>query len=117
VKREGRAVEGGGFAAIDEKGRFALPKAVRSELGIEPGGSVAWLVVGGTVVLVPQDQYLAELSAQAQRTLAAAGLSADRIVDELSAARSHVIEELYGSDFVDELAKAEAAPASDALPE
>ena len=116
MKQPKRATESGGFAAVDEKGRFALPKTVRSELGIEAGTAVAWLVVGGTVVVVPQDRHLAELSARAQRALAAAGLTVERIVDGLPVARAQMVEELYGRALGDELMAAQAGLLTDAPP-
>ena len=109
MKRTKRVGETGGFAVVDEKGRFALPKPIRQELGIDAGASVAWLVVDGAVVVVPQDGHLAELFARGQRALAAAGLSVEQIEASLPEARAQAVEELYGRDLVEELASAEAS--------
>jgi AbrB family looped-hinge helix DNA binding protein len=99
--------EVGGFAVVDEKGRFSLPKAVRAKLGIEAGAAVAWIASGGAVLIVPQDAHLAELSARTDQLLAAAGLSADDILGTLPDVRAQVVEETYGHEFAEELARAE----------
>ena len=87
---------------------MALPKPVRSALGLDPGATVAWIAVGGAVLLMPQDQHLSDLAARAQAALAAAGLSVDDVLAELPAARAEVVEETYGPDFVREIARAHA---------
>jgi AbrB family looped-hinge helix DNA binding protein len=106
----------GGFAVVDDKGRVALPKPVRSALGIEAGSSVAWIAVGRTVLLVPQNRHLAELSARARAALAAAGLSAQDLLAALPAARADVVAETYGPELVEEIARAhaDARPATSA---
>lgn len=100
----------GGFTVVDEKGRVSLPKPIRRALGLDAGASVAWLAVGGTVLLVPQGEHLAELFDRAQSALAAAGLSADDVLGELPAARARVVAEAYGDDLALELARARSAP-------
>jgi antitoxin PrlF len=106
---------GGGFAVVDDKGRLSLPKPVRRALGLDAGASVAWIAIGGAVLLVPQDQHLSDLAAQAQAALAAAGLSVDDVLAELPAVRAEIVEETYGPEFVEEIARAHAdAHGSDA---
>jgi bifunctional DNA-binding transcriptional regulator/antitoxin component of YhaV-PrlF toxin-antitoxin module len=112
MKRRGTVARveasGGGFAVVDDKGRLALPKPVRSALGLDAGASVAWIALGGTVLLVPQDQHLSDLSSRARAALAAAGLSIEDVLAELPAARAEVVEETYGPEFVREVAQAHA---------
>ena len=98
----------GGFAVVDDKGRFSLPRPVRSALGLDAGVSVAWIALGGAVLLVPQDQHLSDLAARAQAALAAAGLSVDDVLAELPAARAEVIDETYGPELVREIERAHA---------
>ena len=100
---------GGGFAVVDGKGRLSLPKPVRRALGLDAGASVVWIALGGTVLLVPQDQHLADFSARAQAALAAAGLSVGDVLAELPAARADVVEEAYGPELVREITRAHAA--------
>lgn len=50
----------GGFGTIDEKRRVSLPKAARVALGIQPGSSVAYNVLDAALLLVPQDEQLAQ---------------------------------------------------------
>jgi antitoxin PrlF len=99
---------GGGFAVVDDKGRLSLPKPVRSALGLDAGASVAWIALSGAVLLVPQDQHLSDLAARAQAALAAAGLSVDDVLAELPAARAEIVEETYGPEFIEEIARAHA---------
>ena len=99
---------GGGFAVVDDKGRLSLPKPVRTALGLDSGASVAWIALGGAVLLVPQDEHLSDLAARAQAALAAAGLSVDDVLAELPTARAEVVEETYGPDLVREIERAHA---------
>lgn len=103
----------GGFAVVDEKGRFSLPKPVRAQLGLDAGAAVAWIAAGGAVVIVPQDAHLANLSSRADHLLAAAGVSVDDILGTLPEVRARVVEETYGADFAEELARAERDLAPD----
>src|SRR5262245_1839702 len=100
---------GGGFAGVDGKRRLSLPRPVRRALGLDAGARVAWVALGGTVLLVPQDQHLADLSARAQAALAVARLSVGDALTRLPAARAEVVEETYGPDLVWEMARAHAA--------
>jgi bifunctional DNA-binding transcriptional regulator/antitoxin component of YhaV-PrlF toxin-antitoxin module len=108
-RRAARAEANGGFAVVDDKGRLSLPRPVRRALGLDADASVAWIAVGGAVLLVPQDQHLSNLAARAQAALAAAGLSVDDVLAELPAARAEVVEETYGPDLVREIERAHAA--------
>jgi AbrB family looped-hinge helix DNA binding protein len=103
----------GGFAVLDDKGRLSLPKAVRSALGIAPGSAVAYLVIDGRLVVIPQDQELARLLDEAAATLERAGETEERLLARLPAARAAALRRLYGDAFADELAGAQAVqPAS-----
>ena len=105
----------GGFGVLDEKGRVSLPKPVRSALGIEPGSPVAYVVLDGAVLLVPQDEHLAVLARDAERALAAAGLTTEELLEALPAARDAVVSESYSAEFLAELGRLhvrERAPAA-----
>jgi bifunctional DNA-binding transcriptional regulator/antitoxin component of YhaV-PrlF toxin-antitoxin module len=91
----------GGFGTVDEKGRISLSKPVRGALGVQAGSSVAYIVLDGALLVVPQDEHLATLMDRA--ALAAAGMSAQDLLDELPAARAEVVTEAYGAEFVREL--------------
>ena len=100
-------VENGGFAVIDDKGRFSLPKSVRGQLGMNSGSAVGWLVVSGVLVIIPQDVQLMELSNRAHHALIDAGITVESILDQLPNIRARVVEETYGRAFAEELARAQ----------
>ena len=94
-----------GFAVLDSKGRLSLSKPVRQALGMRPGPALAYVVVNGGLLLIPQDEHLASLLDHAVGVLEGAGLTAQDVLDELPAARAAVVEELYGAEFMGELAR------------
>jgi bifunctional DNA-binding transcriptional regulator/antitoxin component of YhaV-PrlF toxin-antitoxin module len=105
-----------GFGTVDDKGRITLSRAVRGALGIKPGSSLAYVVLDGMLLLVPQDEHLAELIEQGSQVLANAGLTVRDLLDELPPARAEVVAEAYGADFLHELERLHAAPRSDSEP-
>ena len=52
------------FGIIDQKGRVAIPKEARNALGVKPGSHVAYVVLDGALMIVPEDEHLAELKRQ-----------------------------------------------------
>lgn len=93
----------GGFGSVDDKGRVTLIKSVREALDLVPGSQVAQVVVGGAVLLVPQDEHLAALERAAQRVLAVNGLTVQDFLDELPAARQATFIETYGDELLREI--------------
>jgi bifunctional DNA-binding transcriptional regulator/antitoxin component of YhaV-PrlF toxin-antitoxin module len=89
-----------GFGVVDEKGRLSLTKTVRHNLGIEPGSRVAYVLMDGAVLIVPEDKHLEALMQKADVALTAARLTTQDLLDELPAARDAVVLEVYGADFV-----------------
>jgi bifunctional DNA-binding transcriptional regulator/antitoxin component of YhaV-PrlF toxin-antitoxin module len=98
----------GGFGVLDDEGRVSLPQPVRSALGLRAGSPVAYVILEGAVLLVPQDEALAALTQDAERALSMAGLTAQDILDELPAARDAVVSESYGAEFLEELGRLHA---------
>ena len=94
---------GVGFSTIDEKGRIALPKAVRSALGVRAGSSLAYIVLDDAVLFIPQDAHLAELQQRAIQTLTEAGLTVEDLLDQLPQARDAVTRESYTPEFLAKL--------------
>ena len=94
-----------GFAVLDNKGRLSLSKPVRQALGMRPGSALAYVVVNGGLLLIPQDEQLATLLDHAAGVLEGAGLTPQDLLDELPAARAAVVEELYSAEFMGELAR------------
>ena len=98
-----------GFGVLDDKGRLSLSKAVRQALGVQQGSSFAYILVDHTLMLIPQDEHLAELMDRAAQALERAGLTTEDLLNELPAVRDQVVTELYGKEFMDELAREHAA--------
>ncbi len=98
-----------GFSTIDDRGRVALTKATRRALHLRTGSSLAYVVLDGAIMLVPQDTYLTEIAERAARVLHNAGLSVDDLLTELPTVREEILRKEYGDRFVDALASAHAA--------
>jgi bifunctional DNA-binding transcriptional regulator/antitoxin component of YhaV-PrlF toxin-antitoxin module len=98
----------GGFGTVDDKGRISLSKPVRGALGIEVGSPVAYIVLGGALLIIPQDEHLARLMERAQQALAAAGMTSTSLLDELPAARAEVAAQAYGPEFLREMERLQA---------
>ncbi len=92
-----------GFSTIDEKGRIALPTAVRSALGVHAGSSLAYVVLDDAVLFIPQDAHLAELQQQAIQALTEAGITVGDLLDQLPRARDAVTREAYNPEFLAKL--------------
>ena len=74
-------------------------KPVRTAMGIGAGSTVAYLVVRGMLLAVPQDEHLEHLMAASMRALASAGLSVQDLLDELPAARERVYQQSYSAEL------------------
>lgn len=97
-----------GFGTVDDKGRISLSRAVRGALGIKPGSSLAYVVLDGMLLLVPQDEHLATVMERGRQALAGAGFTAQDLMDELPAAQAEIVSEAYGVSFLEELARLHA---------
>ena len=98
-----------GFGVLDDKGRLSLSKPVRQALGVQPGSSLAYVLVDHTLMLIPQDEHLAKLLDRSTQAMERAGLTVENLLDELPAARDEIMRETYGADFMDALAQEHAA--------
>lgn len=101
-----------GFAILDDRGRVALSKAARQALNLHAGSALAYAVVDGTILLIPQDRHLAETAAHAASILERAGLTVDELLAELPAVWDEVLRDSYGDAFVDEWERRHAASRS-----
>lgn len=92
-----------GFGTVDEKGRISLSKPLRQALGVQAGSSLAYVLLDGALLLIPQDEHLAALLEGATRALSARGITARDFLDDLPAARAEVMGEAYRGEFLREL--------------
>src|SRR5579875_1631474 len=88
-----------GFGVLDDKGRISLSKTVRQALGVQPGSSLAYILVDHTLMLIPQDKHLAELMDRAAQAMERAGLTSEDLLNDLPAVRDQVVTEMYGKEF------------------
>src|SRR5690242_16951676 len=98
-----------GFATLDDRGRIALSKAARQALRLRAGSAVAYAVVDGAMIIVPQDEHLARLAEHASQVLQEAGVTVDDLLADLPSVREEILREEYGDEFVAALARAHAA--------
>jgi AbrB family looped-hinge helix DNA binding protein len=94
-----------GVSTVDEKGRIALPKSVRTALGVRAGSSLAYIVLNDAVLFIPQDAHLAQLQQQAAQALTEAGLTVQDLLDQLPQASESVMREAYSPEFLAKLRK------------
>jgi bifunctional DNA-binding transcriptional regulator/antitoxin component of YhaV-PrlF toxin-antitoxin module len=102
-----------GYTRVDERGRVLLGKPVRDALGVRVGTTMAYVKVGGAVLLVPQDAHLAQVMDAADQAFEHAHLSVDEMLADLPDVRDEVVTEHDGAGFLDALEEASRnAPAS-----
>lgn len=92
-----------GYTQLDGKGRLTLGKSIREALHLEAGSTLAWLMVGDAVMLVPADAHLAELMDAAATAFENAHLNLDNLEEELTSIREEIVTEHYGPSFFHEL--------------
>ncbi len=92
-----------GFAHLDEKGRMPIAKPIRDAFGLHAGSTVAWVKVGGGLMIIPQDEHLAQVMEDAAAALERVGLTVDHLLAGLDEARDEVVTEHYGAEFMDKI--------------
>jgi bifunctional DNA-binding transcriptional regulator/antitoxin component of YhaV-PrlF toxin-antitoxin module len=92
-----------GFAHLDEKGRMPIDKQVRDAFGLRAGSTVAWVKLGDAIVVIPQDEHLADVMVRAASALESAGISVADLLSDLDEARDEVVTEHYGEGYFDRL--------------
>ena len=76
---------------------------------MQPGSSLAYILVDHALLLIPQDKHLAELMDRAAQAMERAGLTTEDLPNDLPAVRDQVVKEMYGTEFMEELAREHAA--------
>ncbi len=79
-------------ATLTSKGQLTIPKKVREHLGLKPGDRVVFeMEEGGARLRVERRRTLEELKGSLPAKMSYPGKPAER-----KAARSHVVQEVYG---------------------
>lgn len=98
-----------GFAHLDEKGRMPIAKPIRDAFGLRAGSTVAWVKLGQSLLIIPQDEHLAQVIDDAASALSRADMTVDDLLSGLEEARDEVVAEHYGAMFMEELERRAAA--------
>ncbi len=80
---------------MTSKGQVTISARARKELGLEQGDTLIEMVVGNCIVLLPQNQILAETARKAQEAIKQAGVTAEEIIHEADRLREARSAERY----------------------
>ena len=67
---------------MTSKGQVTISARARKELGLDQGDTLIEMVVGNCIVLLPQNQILAETARKAKEAIKQAGVTAEEIIHE-----------------------------------
>lgn len=80
---------------MTSKGQVTISAKARKELGLDQGDTLIEMVVGNCIVLLPQNQILAETARKAQEAIKHAGVTAEEIIQEADRLREARSAERY----------------------
>jgi bifunctional DNA-binding transcriptional regulator/antitoxin component of YhaV-PrlF toxin-antitoxin module len=80
---------------MTSKGQVTISSRARKLLGLDKGDTLIEMVVGNCIVLLPEDQILAETARMAQEAIKNAGVEAEEIVQEADRLRQTRMVERY----------------------
>ncbi len=80
---------------MTSKGQVTISSKARKELGLDKGDTLIEMVVGNCIVLLPQNQFLAETARKAQEAIRHAGVTAEEIIQEADRLRDARLAERY----------------------
>lgn len=81
---------------VGPKGVITIPDENRRAMDLEPGKYLTAIQVGRSLVLSPEINEFLAIAEQFQLKLAATGVTADALLEGLTASRQALTEELYG---------------------
>lgn len=67
---------------MTSKGQVTISSRARKALGLDKGDTLIEMVVGNCIVLLPQNQILADTARKAQEAIKRAGVTAEEIIQE-----------------------------------
>lgn len=67
---------------MTSKGQVTISSRARKTLGLDKGDTLIEMVVGNCIVLLPENQILAETARKAQEAIKRAGVTAEEIIQE-----------------------------------
>ena len=80
---------------MTSKGQVTISSRARKTLGLDKGDTLIEIVVGNCIVLLPENQILAETARKAQEAIKRAGVTAEEIIQEADRLREARMAERY----------------------
>jgi bifunctional DNA-binding transcriptional regulator/antitoxin component of YhaV-PrlF toxin-antitoxin module len=80
---------------MTSKGQVTISSRARKTLGLDKGDTLIEMVVGNCIVLLPQNQILADTARKAQEAIKRAGISAEEIIQEADRLKEARLAERY----------------------
>lgn len=80
---------------MTSKGQVTISSRARKTLGLDKGDTLIEMVVGNCIVLLPENQILAETARKAQEAIKRAGVTAEEIIQEADRLREARLAERY----------------------
>lgn len=80
---------------MTSKGQVTISARARKSLGLDQGDTLIEIMVGNCIVLLPQNQILAETARKAQEAIKHAGVTAQEIIREADRLREARLAERY----------------------
>jgi AbrB family looped-hinge helix DNA binding protein len=82
-------------AKIDEKGRIAVPKQFRENLGLGTGAPIAVLRLGDGLILLPEQRHFNLFCKRIDSALTSAGVTQKALLATLPETRQRIFERRY----------------------
>lgn len=80
---------------MTRKGQVTISAKARKELGLDQGDTLIEIVVGNCIVLLPQNQILADTARKAQEAIKNAGVTAKEIIRAAEKIKENRSKERY----------------------
>lgn len=80
---------------MTSKGQVTISARARKALGLDKGDTLIEMVVGNCIVLLPEQQILADTARKAQEAIRRAGITADEIIEEAERLKEARMAERY----------------------
>jgi bifunctional DNA-binding transcriptional regulator/antitoxin component of YhaV-PrlF toxin-antitoxin module len=81
---------------VGANGRLTIPKAYRGALAGSADATVAFVQVGGALVIAPYDDALAAVTQRLETRMKKAGSDVEDLIDAAAEARAEITREEFG---------------------
>lgn len=80
---------------VTSKGQITISARARKALQLDKGDTLIEMLIGNCLVLMPENQVLAETMKKAQEALKQAGVTPEEMLEEVKAIRESKLKERY----------------------